>query len=79
MSEIGVGLEAVMMMAALSVMNRKRKDLSPEDAAKRAEREAIQTEALYEAQYKQAHLDNEEYNRSPRAFRRRLTLSKGDK
>ena len=73
-----IGLDAVMMIAATAMLNRKRKDLSPEDVAKREEQELMAKESLYEAQYKQAHIDHEEYKRSPRAFLRRLTKKAGE-
>lgn len=77
MSELIELDSALLMAAAFSMFGKKRKMQDPEYAAKEQERQVQAAEARYDAQYKQAHIDHEEYRRSPRAFMRRLTRSKG--
>jgi hypothetical protein len=76
--EIGIGLAAAMMvsMAFRSRAEVKRRQDDPEYAAKVAARELLKAEEKYNAIYEQAAAENAEYERSPRAFIRRLSKSK---
>lgn len=66
----------VLAFAAVSaLLSKKRRRQDPEYAAKEAERVAAKAEAKYASDYAQAHADNEECDRNPRAFRRRLAKS----
>lgn len=66
-------MDALVMASAFSMFGRKRAMQDPERAVKIKERKAAEAEAAYDRQYTQAHLDHEEYLRSPRSFMRRLT------
>jgi hypothetical protein len=68
-------IDALVMAAAFSMFGKKRRMEDPEYVAKEKEREERAAEARYDASYAQAHLDNDEYNRAPRAFLRRLLRS----
>jgi hypothetical protein len=70
-------MDALVMAAAFSMFGKKRRmQDDPEYAEKEKQRQAKAAQDRYDADFAQAHLDNEEYNRSPRAFRRRLSQSK---
>lgn len=68
-------LALVLASASFASLKRKRREQDPEYAAKEAERIAAKAEAKYEADYAQAQKDNDEFERSPRAFMRRLSKS----
>jgi hypothetical protein len=76
--ELETGLDTVLLMAAaFASFGKKRRMQDPEYAAKEADRLAAKSETKYESDYGQAYADNEECNRNPRAFRRRLAKSGG--
>lgn len=73
----GIELVPALMMVAMSSLFRsraeiKRREDDPEYAKQAAVRELLKAEKIYNAAYEQAADDNAEYERSPRAFMRRL-------
>lgn len=73
-------LAALSALAVFSMIGRRRKPRNPEEekeaTLREAERLAVKEQAQYEAAYRQAESDNEEFDRAPRAFRRRYNHSK---
>jgi len=65
-------LALVLASAGFAALKRKRNRDDPEDAAQEVARMAAKAEAEFQSDYEQARRDNAEYERSPRAYRRRL-------
>ena len=73
-------IDVLSMIAVMSMIGRSRKQRlqkeDPEYAAAEEERIRLEEEKKYHAAYNAAQTDNEECNRNPRAFKRRLSRSK---